>query len=232
MVDVIFLNCVVDVVGISMSERTDFLGAISPVVGTLAGGLFDRFAMAKTRRDVNRAEDKAWDRENIAWNRNNAYNHPAAQMSRLREAGLNPNLLYQQPVNVPAQPVHSQMHQRVPTGQNIDKLQGYLALQNMYSQGKNIKAQTESSKAQAENSRAQAALYRSRIPLNERDLEFNPSDPTMLKLISRAPSTFMSMLNSFSPRSGSLSGESTKFKPSQMSFGDLFNAFKYINKRG
>ena len=30
------------------------------------------------------------------WNRNNAYNHPAAQMQRLKAAGLNPDLLYGQ----------------------------------------------------------------------------------------------------------------------------------------
>jgi hypothetical protein len=28
------------------------------------------------------------------WNRENEYNHPTAQMSRLRSAGLNPNLVY------------------------------------------------------------------------------------------------------------------------------------------
>lgn len=28
------------------------------------------------------------------WNRQNEYNHPSAQMARLREAGLNPNLIY------------------------------------------------------------------------------------------------------------------------------------------
>lgn len=30
------------------------------------------------------------------WNMNNAYNHPAEQMKRLQEAGLNPNLMYGQ----------------------------------------------------------------------------------------------------------------------------------------
>ena len=30
------------------------------------------------------------------WHRNNAYNHPAAQMQRLKAAGLNPDLLYGQ----------------------------------------------------------------------------------------------------------------------------------------
>ena len=30
------------------------------------------------------------------WHRNNAYNHPSAQMQRLKAAGLNPDLLYGQ----------------------------------------------------------------------------------------------------------------------------------------
>jgi len=30
------------------------------------------------------------------WNKNNAYNHPSAQMERLRQANLNPNLMYGQ----------------------------------------------------------------------------------------------------------------------------------------
>lgn len=30
------------------------------------------------------------------WNRQNAYNHPAAQMARFKEAGLNPHLIYGQ----------------------------------------------------------------------------------------------------------------------------------------
>jgi hypothetical protein len=36
------------------------------------------------------------------WNRNNAYNSPAAQMTRYKEAGLNPNLIYGQMSNSPA----------------------------------------------------------------------------------------------------------------------------------
>lgn len=35
------------------------------------------------------------DRENVRfWNMQNQYNHPTAQMERLRQAGLNPNLIY------------------------------------------------------------------------------------------------------------------------------------------
>lgn len=38
--------------------------------------------------------ERAFDRSVEMWNLQNAYNSPSAQMSRLRQAGLNPNLVY------------------------------------------------------------------------------------------------------------------------------------------
>jgi ribosomal protein L25 (general stress protein Ctc) len=38
------------------------------------------------------AQQRQWDIED--WDKTNAYNHPAEQMNRLRQAGLNPNLVY------------------------------------------------------------------------------------------------------------------------------------------
>lgn len=38
--------------------------------------------------------DKAFKNNVLMWNMQNAYNSPTAQMSRLRQAGLNPNLVY------------------------------------------------------------------------------------------------------------------------------------------
>lgn len=38
--------------------------------------------------------DKAFKNNILMWNMQNAYNSPTAQMSRLRQAGLNPNLVY------------------------------------------------------------------------------------------------------------------------------------------
>lgn len=92
------------------------------------------------------------------WNRQNAYNHPAQQMQRLKEAGLNPNLVYGGGATTTAQPVHSpQMQvpnvdlQKIPESlgayQNLEtnkleqqKVQGALALQE--AQKKNIDANT------------------------------------------------------------------------------------------
>lgn len=41
------------------------------------------------------------------WGRQNQYNHPSSQMARLREAGLNPNLVYGKGADVTAQPIRS-----------------------------------------------------------------------------------------------------------------------------
>ncbi|QCS36949.1 DNA pilot protein [Tortoise microvirus 32] len=41
------------------------------------------------------------------WERQNNYNHPSAQMARLREAGLNPNLVYGNGASSPSAPIRS-----------------------------------------------------------------------------------------------------------------------------
>ena len=41
-----------------------------------------------------RAERRQWNRNVAMWEKQNAYNTPKAQMQRLQEAGLNPNLMY------------------------------------------------------------------------------------------------------------------------------------------
>lgn len=41
-----------------------------------------------------KAEERQYNRNVKFWNMQNAYNHPKAQMSRFKDAGLNPNLIY------------------------------------------------------------------------------------------------------------------------------------------
>lgn len=54
----------------------------------------ERDAMAnKYNREM---AELAYSQNLSQWNRENAYNHPSAQMARYREAGLNPNLIYSQ----------------------------------------------------------------------------------------------------------------------------------------
>lgn len=51
-------------------------------------------SMTNAANERMQQEQNKWNLEQ--WNRNNAYNHPAAQMQRLKAAGLNPDLMYGQ----------------------------------------------------------------------------------------------------------------------------------------
>ena len=63
------------------------LPAIIGAGASLVGGLINnQYAQARS--------DEQWDRMNYMQDKMNAYNAPSAQMARLREAGLNPNLVY------------------------------------------------------------------------------------------------------------------------------------------
>lgn len=56
------------------------------------------FTSLVNQQNINTANkqmaEKAYERDVEMWNRQNEYNNPASQMSRLKEAGLNPNLVY------------------------------------------------------------------------------------------------------------------------------------------
>lgn len=64
----------------------------------MAGGLINAASTAATNRANRKFAMHMYDKQyqdNIAlWNMQNEYNHPSAQMDRLRKAGLNPRLMY------------------------------------------------------------------------------------------------------------------------------------------
>lgn len=67
-----------------------FLSAL-PAIGQGITGLI---TTAINNREAKRREEDARIANKKQWNRQNDYNHPSAQMARLRQAGLNPNLIY------------------------------------------------------------------------------------------------------------------------------------------
>lgn len=92
---------------------TDVWGAIA-----LAGAsAYDTYQGSKTSKrntdktiSANKSEaELAYQRNLEMWNLQNAYNSPAAQMARFKEAGLNPHLMYGQgtPGNAQAPPAYS-----------------------------------------------------------------------------------------------------------------------------
>lgn len=63
--------------------------------GISGGNMIQQGRMNRKNREWAEGQNKLrlqWDREN--WEMQNAYNHPLAQMQRLKSAGLNPNLVY------------------------------------------------------------------------------------------------------------------------------------------
>lgn len=77
-----------------MGKFAQFFKKIGPHVGPIldstlgiAGGVIQNRHQLKLQR-----EQQNWNLQQ--WNRQNEYNHPLQQMSRLKEAGLNPHLIY------------------------------------------------------------------------------------------------------------------------------------------
>jgi len=77
------------------------LSAILPYLGPIISGLgiitnkitgdTNAYETAKAQKEANQ-QNREWALED--WHRQNEYNHPAQNMERLRQAGLNPNLVY------------------------------------------------------------------------------------------------------------------------------------------
>lgn len=67
-------------------------------VGQVVGGLVNAFSQGFTNAKNRRWSEKMWNWQRDAaladWEMQNAYNSPSAQMERLKAAGLNPNLVY------------------------------------------------------------------------------------------------------------------------------------------
>jgi len=71
------------------------------------------------------------------WNRQNEYNHPSAQMARLREAGLNPHLVYGKGADNTSAPVRSTESKSLNYGvPNLTRATDVLAQNNNLALGK------------------------------------------------------------------------------------------------
>lgn len=84
-----------------MAVGAAIIGGLGSIVGSAIGANAQRQAniqnmqLAKYQNNWQTAEnEKAYARSVEMWNMQNRYNSPTAQMSRLRQAGLNPNLVY------------------------------------------------------------------------------------------------------------------------------------------
>jgi hypothetical protein len=103
------------------------------------------------------------------WNRQNAYNAPAQQMQRYKEAGLNPNLIYSQQNN--AQPVRSTDYvaPQAPDFQGILAKSSQIKVQSQ--QLKNLELQNDAIRAQITKTNADALYIASNTKFKDLDIE-------------------------------------------------------------
>lgn len=76
--------------GVQSSTVAGGAGAIGGIISSVTAPF-----LQKWQQDFERHEaGQAWERNIQAWRMQNEYNHPAQVMQRLKEAGLNPHLIY------------------------------------------------------------------------------------------------------------------------------------------
>ena len=150
-----------------MAVGAAIIGGLGSIVGSAIGAGAQRRAniqnmqLAKYQNNWQTAEnDKAYARSVEMWNMQNQYNSPTAQMSRLRQAGLNPNLVYGSGVtgnnagSAPQyQPAKIQRATMEPyRGWNLglsDAASMYMAMRQNKAQVENMEAQNKLIKEQA-----------------------------------------------------------------------------------
>lgn len=131
-------------------------GVIATAAAPVVGGFMDSIFGNKQNQQLLR-EQQNWNLEQ--WHRQNAYNAPIAQMQRLKEAGLNPRLMYGKGAGssnagavAPATP---QRPVSMDLGKNMGSAMGtFLQAQHMSSQSELTKASTEEVHQRIAESRA------------------------------------------------------------------------------
>lgn len=131
----------------------------SSLAGTLLSNQFQKHQ--NTLANQNNLLLNQWQFERAA-----QYNHPAAQMQRLREAGLNPNLVYGGNTSLPSAPNVGSISSKPVQGNafhGIDVLQAidaYYRFQNLEKQNQNLAEQNTILKHDADLKSSQADIAR------------------------------------------------------------------------
>lgn len=135
-----------------MALAPEIGAALVSGVSGLLGGAFSGYQSDKATKEYNRGQLELAKYQNQAninlWNMQNAYNTPAAQMQRYRDAGLNPNLIYGQGSsgNASGIPEFSMPNQMVRTGKAEAINQVTQAVTEAFSQFLSLKQQSEQNK--------------------------------------------------------------------------------------
>lgn len=139
-------------------------GAISGI-GSLFGSAFGSDKSLKAVREQNAANKElaeyAYQKNLEMWNRQNVYNSPVEQMARLKDAGLNPNLMYGQgnTGNASSAPSYDAPKMEAYTGfgdfgasragqELIQGLMGYAQVKKTEAEAQNIRQNTQNLETQ------------------------------------------------------------------------------------
>lgn len=137
--------------GAKSSSGGSFLGGFGSAI---VGGGLDFLNSVYTSKQNQALQDKAFAQNVQMWNMQNAYNHPAEQMKRYKEAGLNPNLIYGNGTssagNASGAPTYQAPEYK---GVTLNNLLAFEQLKNLTAQNELINSQNAAAVAAAENTR-------------------------------------------------------------------------------
>lgn len=152
---------------------------IASAGASLLGNVFGSFMTNQSNKKIAR-ENRSFALD--MWNRNNEYNTPIAQMQRLKEAGLNPNLMYGQGTtgNSPAPP---SAEGRKPTEYNfMPAIQAWQQMRMNESTRQLQKSQEELNHAQAAKTQAETDNTKATTQNTQETIQFNrESRPKILQ---------------------------------------------------
>lgn len=170
----------------------------SSIIGAISGNRqIDKSIASQEReneknRQFNKMQAEQQNQWNIEqWNRENAYNTPAEQMRRLKQAGLNPDLIYGngtlQNVAASSPGMVASQHDSIPDYSALSQkktlgsvMQDALMLRQMQATTDNIKADTEKKKSETTGQDIanswQDILNQSHVNLNNVQIHLGESD--------------------------------------------------------
>lgn len=144
--------------GSSGGGGAGILGALVEAGGAIYSAKVASDNTDKTIRANQQQAQYAYSQDLAAWNRQNAYNTPAAQMQRLKDAGLNPNLIYGngsaatgQATQMPKYNAPTLQYNYKPLVDLPQMLSAYQDMQMRQAQVDNVRAQTENVRSRTLN---------------------------------------------------------------------------------
>lgn len=166
------------------------LAAILPAAAGLVGSVIGAGSQHKSNKSNIELAKYQFDRDVEMWNMQNEYNTPLQQMSRLREAKLNPNLVYGTGAvgNVTSAPPKFNAPTLKPyTGFSEDlsrSVMNAFNAQNLYEQNKNIQKQNEvlDSTAELNKTRAQAQNIENKVKGDTQETEIDIRNQELQKM--------------------------------------------------